>query len=122
MLNSPAIKTTNLLLGRNMLDDERKVGILPLLTTGGFVADEDQVELLLVGKGNYSIESPDRPIKFDRFFGNRIIFNTMQDPYNINPKFIFYNNTWILYNAGYVCFAEQEIEYKPVHRLWGENG
>lgn len=86
-----------------------------------FLKDGDCVELVLFEHCHASIESFDFPIRFGKYYGNRLFFNTTTDPYLVNPKFIFDSNKkiWILMNAGYVCFAELEILHENNHKRYG---
>lgn len=109
-------------LGVNLLREESKVYRLPLLRADGYhIQDGDTVELILLDIYNISVETWERPLRFGKYFGNRIFFNTMYDGFCINPKFVFdgVKKVWTLMNAGYVCFAEMELEYKKNHKLYG---
>lgn len=110
-------------IGLNLIRQEQKFFALPSIDrhTNYFIQDGTQVELVLLCEGNISVESYTHPIKFGNHFGNRIFFNPYMDKFNINPKFVFdsIRNFWILVNAGYVCFAENEIEHKSNHKLYG---
>lgn len=107
-----------LALGSNLLR-LNKVFNLPGTERGTFLSDGSIVEIILLAFGSYSVESKAFPIRFGSTWGNRVIFNTCEDALNINPKFVFdYNKQhWVLINAGYVCFAEQELIHKTNHTL-----
>lgn len=120
---SNMIKATGLKTGINILRSECKVFKLPSYDElNRWHEDGEFVELLLLDYNQYSIECYEFPIKFGNYFGNRVFFNTMMDKFNINPKFIFdgEKKQWVLFNSGYVCFAELEIEHKSNHKLYGD--
>lgn len=114
----------NLKLGVNLLRDDQTVYTLPSLNplTRAWLEDGFTIELVLMDETQFCIESFQYPIRFGRHFGNKVFFNPMYDRHNINPKFIFDldKKQWVLINAGYVCFAEQEIEHKTNHKLYGQ--
>lgn len=108
--------------GVNIIRKEDKFYQLPLLTTRNcFLQDGTIVELILLDESCLSVQSFERPIRYGKYYGSRLFFNAMTDRFNINPKF-FYDGKkgeWVLMNAGYVCFAELEIEHKNNHKLYG---
>lgn len=108
-------------IGVNLLRGE-KVLKLPVLYNRCFLEDGSIVELIILENNNYSIECWEMPIRFGKYYGNRIFLNTMTDQFGINPKFVYdgKNKVWTLMNCGYVCFAEQELEYKSNHKLYGD--
>lgn len=120
---SNTIKATGLKLGINILRSDCKVFKLPSFDElHRWNEDGDFVELVLLDSNQYSIECYEYPIKYSNYFGNRVLFNTMIDKFSVNPKFIFngIKNYWVLFDAGYVCFAELEIEHKTNHKLYGD--
>jgi hypothetical protein len=117
----PMVKTLS--CGINLISGKQKLFKLPMLHEDNyFIQDGTVVELVLIDPFQISIESWNSPIKFGNYYGNRLFFNTMIDKFNINPKFIYdeLGKRWILVNAGYVCFAEIEIEYKNNHYSQGK--
>ena len=95
---------------------------LPLLDSNGyFLKDGDTIELVLLGYYQISIESYERPIRYGKYYNNRIFFNTMIDRFSVNPKFVYdaKKSEWVLMNAGYACMAELEIEYRSNHKIFG---
>lgn len=114
----------NLNIGVNLLRNDRKAFRLPVLNEEKRTRLEDgtTIELVILEQGNFSIECFEYPIRFGQYVGNRLFFNTTHDYFHINPKFIFdtKNKLWVLMNAGYVCFAEMELEHKSNHKLYGE--
>lgn len=119
---SNTIEAIGLNAGTNLLRDDNKVFKLPNFEEmNRWLEDGDRVELVLLTKTQWSIESYEYPIRFGKYFGNRVFFNTMADSSNINPQFIFdgEKKQWVLFNAGYVCFAETELEFRSNHKVYG---
>lgn len=113
----------DLLLGVNLLRKDQLCYRLPLLRPDNYhIQDGDTVELVLMDINQFSIESYERPMRYGKYYNNRVFFNTMTDQFSVNPKFVFdgEKQTWVLMNAGYVCFAEVELEYKSGHKRYGE--
>jgi hypothetical protein len=99
-------------VGLNLLREDHNVFSLPILDMfGRFLKDGTLVDIVLMDQIPFSIESGNIPIRFGRFYGNRVILNTMLDSKHINPQFIFdaEKRMWLLHNVKYACFAEQEI-------------
>lgn len=118
------VESVELGIGINLLRSDVKVFKLPTLDTlGRFLEDGERVQLLLLEANQYSVESTDGPIKMGKLFGNRVFLNSVVDEYNINPFFVWNakQRLWVLCNAGYVCFAEIEVEYKKCHKVWGRD-
>ena len=106
-------------LGINLLRNEQRFYRLPLLRENNyFVEDGDTVELVLLDTNQFSIESYERPMRYGKYYNNRVFFNTMIDQFNVNPKFVFdsVKQVWTLLNVGYLCFAEMELEFKSNHK------
>lgn len=123
MFKEEKAQCPTLKLGVNLLRNDQKFYRLPLLRSdNSSIQDGDIVELILMDGNQFSIESYERPIRYGKYYNNRLFFNTMTDPFSVNPKFVFDGkmNVWILMNAGYVCFAELELEFKTNHKRYGE--
>lgn len=123
MSNKEEIHFPELKFGVNLIRNDQLCYRLPLLGEDGyFVQDGDVVELMLMGTFQVSIESYERPMRYGKYYNNRVFFNTMSDQFSINPKFVFDGKaqTWVIMNAGYVCFAEVELEFKTNHRVYGD--
>lgn len=115
--------TPNLTFGVNLLRNDQRAYSLPGLHhfSKSWIEDGSIIELIMLDEGNFSIESFAYPIRFGKYFGNKVFFNPMHDQFNINPKFVFdaENKQWVLMNVGYVCFAEYELDYKSNNKLFG---
>ncbi len=111
----------NLVFGVNLLREDKAWRLPGLDTNNCQLQDGATVELVCFEKGNYSIESWMYPIRFSKYYGNRVFINSWVDTFCVNPKFVFdgKKKEWVLMNCGYVCFAEQEIEHKSNHKLYG---
>lgn len=106
-------------LGFNILREDDKCFYLPVLNNcGERLHDGAFIDIIIMDESNFSIESGDWPIKFDRFYGNRVLLNTMLDRKHINPQFVFNaeKQMWHLMNVEYVMFAEQEIGLEQIKR------
>lgn len=116
-------KTHELEIGLNLLRNDQRVYKLPGLNrdTRSWLEDGETIELVILDDGTFSIECYTHPIRFGVYFGNRVFLNALYDGININPKFIFdaEKKQWVLLNAGYVCFAENELEHQSNHKLYG---
>lgn len=114
----------DLKLGVNLLRNDQRPYRLPSLDcdTHAWLKDGSVIELVLLDVSSFSVESWEFPIRFGKYFGNRVMLNPMYDQFNINPKFLFdaEKKQWVLMNAGYVCFMENEIEHKTNHKLYGQ--
>ena len=123
MFNQDETKIPELKLGVNLIRNDQKFYKLPLLGEDGyFMQDGDIVELIILDTNQISVESYERPMRYGKYYNNRVFFNTMTDQFSINPKFVFDGKaqTWVIMNAGYVCFAEVELEFKTNHRVYGQ--
>lgn len=123
MFNREENNIPELKIGVNLIRSAQKFYKLPLLGADNyFIQDGDTVELIILETNQISIESYERPMRYGKYYNNRVFFNTMTDQFSINPKFVFdgEKQTWVLMNAGYVCFAELELEYKTGHKVYGE--
>jgi hypothetical protein len=122
MFNREENNIPELKIGVNLIRNDQKFYKLPLLRANGyFMQDGDTVELVILNTNQISIETYERPMRYGKYYNNRVFFNTMTDQFRINPKFVFDGEaqTWVLMNAGYVCFAELELEYKTGHKVYG---
>jgi|SRR5712671_926521 len=123
MLRENRTQPPDLVIGINLLRNDQKFYRLPLLRQdNSHLQDGDTVELVLLDVNQFSIKSYDIPMRYGKYYNNRVFFNVITDQFNINPKFVFdgKKQVWALMNAGYVCFSELELEYKSNYKIYGE--
>jgi len=106
--------------GVNILRIENNIRILPCWKSLKKPEDGFIYELYLINTHQFSIESMEYPIRFGKYYGNKVFFNTYVDNININPKFIFdkEKSQYVLIHSGYVCFSEQELTNRKLHDLY----
>ena len=64
------VRAWELNLGKNILTYHRVFKLPSLNSDGTFLEDGQEVNLMLMEEGNYSVESPGLPIKFGKYFPN----------------------------------------------------
>lgn len=93
----------------NFISDNEKKLLLPNLIQSFAV-----IEIYLTSRRQVTIESQYAPIRYGIFCGCRI---SLGDPMlcgntiDLNPKFIWANNQWMLSTHGYVLFHEIELNH-----------
>lgn len=115
------IEAVELNFGINIIRENKHYKLPTINPNKYFLEDGATVELYVLGISSYWIESFERPMRLGKIYGSRIFLNTVADKHNLNPKFVYdaENKVWVIMNAGYVCFAEMEVECQNVHKLYG---
>jgi hypothetical protein len=86
---------------------ERKRLILPHVIQSFRV-----VEIYIVYRGQVVVESQGTPIRYGKHYGSRLHIGGDYGNIDINPKFVWTGNEWILNTFGTFLFAEVEINEK----------
>lgn len=89
----------------NYITDSEKLYVLPCL-----MHSVAKVEIVLTSRAQIIIESPGHPIFYGRHCGSRVHFlGSYGKTIDLNPKFIWSKDRWLLSTYGYAIFAEMEI-------------